>query len=138
MALKLPESMDTLAYHTRRTLAPKGRVTCWVERERCPKCKKGTMGKPLDPKTKKPKIRATEYECPECKHSVEKEAYEATLTASAVYECPACGKNGEATIPFKRKNINGAATLRFNCQFCKANIDVPKKFKEKGQADPDA
>ena len=47
------------------------------------------------------------------------------------YKCPACGNAGEKQIQFKRKNIDGVQTLRFQCDKCKANIDVTKKMKER-------
>ena len=94
------------------------------------------MGKPRDSKGKV-KTRAAEYVCPACGHSVEKQAYEDSLTANADYTCPACGSAGEAQIPFRRKNIEGIPTLRFQCAKCKANIDVTKKMKEKkGKGEP--
>ncbi len=69
MALKYPDSMDDCAYFTRRLVGDRKIVT-WVFKETCPQCKKGIMGKPKDPKTGKPKIRANEYTCPECGHTV--------------------------------------------------------------------
>ncbi|MFH1649335.1 MAG: hypothetical protein ABIA93_02195 [Candidatus Woesearchaeota archaeon] len=128
--MQLPESMDNLAYFTRRVLEPEGKIVCWVEREKCPKCKQAMMGKPRDPKTNKPQIRATEYVCPACKYTEEKEAYEGKLTAKAMYTCPYCKKQGESTTIYKRKTIKGAPTLRFLCQHCQGNLDVTKKFKE--------
>ncbi len=137
MALKQPESMDECVYFTNRTLGDgKGSVKVWVFKQACPKCKKAIMGKPRDSKGKV-KTRAAEYVCPACGHSVEKQAYEDSLTANADYTCPACGSAGEAQIPFRRKNIEGIPTLRFQCAKCKANIDVTKKMKEKkGKGEP--
>lgn len=126
-----PESMEALIYFTNRTLGDNGKIKCWVYRQDCPACGKAKMGKPLDEKTGKPKIRAKEYVCPECNNTVEKAEHEATLTTEAKYVCPECGKEGEATTQFKRKKIDGVDTLRFNCQHCGANLDVTKKMKEK-------
>ena len=64
--LKEPESMDELVYYTNRDLDNGGEAVCWVRRGKCPKCGKGMMGKPRNPKTGKAKIRASEYVCPEC------------------------------------------------------------------------
>ena len=136
MMLKKPNSMDECVYFTSRTLY-NGEITVWVLKETCPKCKKGIMGKPRD-ESGKVKIRAKEYVCPGCGYSVEKQAYEDTLTANAEYDCPKCRFKGEAAIPFKRKMVEGAQTLRFICEKCKAVMDVTKKFKEKkkkGQKD---
>ena len=135
MALRQPESMDECVYFTNRSLADAkgnsiGSVMVWVFKQTCPKCKKATMGKPRD---KKGKVltRAIEFVCPSCSYTVEKQAYEDSLTANAEYKCPACGNAGEAQVPYKRKNIEGIPTLRFQCAKCKANIDVTKKMKEK-------
>lgn len=128
--LKEPESMEELVYFTNRFIDD-GSIKVWVYRKPCPKCGKALMAKPKDEKTGKAKIRAPEYVCPACDHSVPKSQYEDTLEAEAIYICPECGKKGEASIPFKRKKIDGTETLRFVCGSCKANIDVTKKMKEK-------
>lgn len=131
MPLKQPESMDECVYFTQRSLdGEKGSVKVWVFKAACPKCKKAIMGKPRG-KNGKVQVRAKEYVCPSCSYTVEKQAYEESLTANAEYTCPACGSSGEAQAPFKRKNIEGIPTLRFQCSKCKANIDVTKKLKEK-------
>ena len=142
MALKKPESADECVYFTQRSLDQgKGSAMVWVFKQACPKCKKAIMGKPRDKKGKV-LIRAKEYVCPSCGYTVEKQAYEDSLTANAEYKCPACGSSGEAQVPYKRKNIEGIPTLRFQCAKCKVNIDVTKKMKEKkkGKGDdaPDA
>ena len=51
--------------------------------------------------------------------------------ANAEYTCPGCVSSGEAQISYKRKNIEGIPTLRFQCAKCHASIDVTKKMKEK-------
>ncbi len=129
MSLKLPESMDSLVYFTRRVIG-EGRVFAWVEKEKCPKCKKGLMAKPKDPKTGRPKIRATEYVCEACGHTIPKAEYEPTLKAKVIYTCPHCLKEGEYIGPFKRKKIAGVDTLRVVCEHCGENIDITKKMKE--------
>lgn len=131
MALKFPNSMEECIYFTNREIDGKGKAMCWVFKEKCPKCGKGLMAKPRDEKTGKPKIRATEYVCPSCKHSVEKKEYEDTLTANVAYTCPSCQHKGETSAPFKRKMIEGALTLRVKCEKCSGNIDITKKMKDK-------
>ena len=128
MALQLPESMDNLAYMTRRK-DDNWKAIVWVEKEICTKCKKGVMGKPKDAKTGRPKIRSTFYLCSACAHEEPKAEYEATLTANVIYTCPSCQKDGEQSLPFKRKNIKGVATLRVVCDHCGGNIDITKKMK---------
>ena len=129
MTLKEPESMEEVVYYTRRDI-DSGSATVWVFKEKCTSCEKAFMGKPKDPKTGKPKIRAKEYVCPECENTVEKTAYEETLTANIRYVCPFCKNDSEIQVPFKRKRIKGADTLRFQCQKCGENIDVTKKMKK--------
>jgi hypothetical protein len=130
MALKQPESMEELVYFTNRSLGDKGSARVWVFKEDCPKCKKAQMGKPRDDKGKV-KTRAKEYVCPSCSYTVEKQEFEDSLTANSEYTCPSCGNEGEIQVPFKRKSIEGVQALRFQCQKCKANIDITKKMKEK-------
>lgn len=131
MPLKQPESMDECVYFTQRSLENgKGSVKVWVFKQTCPKCRKAIMGKPRDSKGKV-KTRAKEFVCPSCSYTVEKQAYEESLTANAEYKCPSCGHSGEAQISYKRKNIEGIPTLRFQCVKCQASIDVTKKMKEK-------
>ncbi len=130
MALRFPESAEECVYFTRRTLENEGRIVCWVFREQCPNCHKSLMGKPRDDEGNI-KIRAKEYVCPECKHAVDKQSYEDTLTASIQYICPKCKFEAETQIPFKRKKVKGADILRFQCGKCGIDIDIAKKFKEK-------
>jgi predicted RNA-binding Zn-ribbon protein involved in translation (DUF1610 family) len=120
--------MDELVYYTNRDIG-NGEVRCWVFREKCPKCGKALMGKPRDEKGNV-MVRAKEYVCPNCGFRMGAKEYEDTLTANIEYTCPNCGKKGEVQVPFKRKNVNGVQTLRFNCQFCNAQIDITKKMKE--------
>ncbi|MBN1385409.1 hypothetical protein JW968_00350 [Candidatus Woesearchaeota archaeon] len=133
-----PESMDELVYYTNRKVG-NGKITAWTYRGECPKCKKGLMGKPKDPKTGKPKVRATEYECPECGYTAEKEEYEDTLECEAKYTCPKCRKEGEGAVPFKRKKVmlfdeekqkkTTVDAVVFLCSKCGEKIPVTKKLK---------
>lgn len=142
MALKFPNSMSECIYFTNRTIGEKlnGKAVCWVFKQDCPKCKKAKMGKPVD-ETGHVAIRAKEYVCPACKYTVEKIAYEESLTANIQYTCPGFGNEGEEQTLFKRKSINGVKTLRVFCAKCKGPIDVTKKMKEmkkKGKPAEDA
>jgi hypothetical protein len=138
MALTELKSMDECVYFTNRVL-DKGKIKCWVFREKCPKCGNGLMGKPKDPKTGKIQIRAKEFKCPECNYALPEEEYENTLTANIQYTCPYCNHNGELQIPFKRKKVQildevemkkkSIESLRFQCQNCKKNLDITKKMK---------
>ncbi len=133
MALRQPESVEECVYFTRRAV-DKGFVMCWVFREKCPKCGKAEMGKPRG-SDGKVKIRAKEYVCPECNHTIEKMEYEDTLTANISYTCPHCSNKGETTIPFKRKSFEGVKALVFQCDKCKGKIPITKKMKSVSKKD---
>ena len=138
MALKFPESATECVYFTRRNIG-KGKAIAWVFKENCPKCKKALMGKPKDEKTGKIKIRAKEYVCPECGYTVEKGAYEDTLTVNVQYTCPKCSAEGEIQLPFKRKKIRvfdeeeqkkkSIDAIKFQCEKCGEDILITKKMK---------
>lgn len=129
MAFEVPDSMEELVYWTNRTLGKKGHVKAWVERETCPKCKKGLMGKPVKD-SGKVKIRAKKYECPECGYTVPKQEYEDSLTAKIIYTCPHCEHKGETKIPFQRRTYMGEKALVFKCENCKRELPITKKLKD--------
>ncbi len=138
MALVEPKSMNECVYFTNR-ISDKGKLRCWVFKEKCPKCGKALMAKPRDPKTGKIKIRAEEFKCPECSYTIQEQEYENGLTASIQYTCKYCNHNGEIQVPFQRKKVkifNEEGTkgkliesLRFQCQKCLKNLDVTHKMK---------
>ena len=128
MTLKKPKSMEECTYYTKRTI-DKGNVTAWVFKGKCEKCGKGLMGKPKDPKTGKPKIKAKEYICEKCGYTIPKKEYEETLIANIEYTCPHCSHTGEKQIPFKRKKIKGIDALVFECDNCGKKILITKKMK---------
>lgn len=128
MALEIPEDMGDLFYFSRREMGT-GKAMAWVYRPDCPKCKKAKMGKPVDAKTGKPKIRATEYVCPECGHTVPKEAFEETCQMEIIYTCPECGKEGEATTLYKLKSFEGVKAYVFECSHCGKKLGITKKMK---------
>jgi len=136
--MKEPNSMDECVYFTIRTIK-KGKIKAWVLKKECPKCKKDQMSKPKDLKTGRPKIRATEYVCSECNHTLEKKEYEESLNICIKYTCPYCSHQGELEVPFKRKKIQlideetgkkkAADSVRFQCEKCGKDIDITKKMK---------
>ena len=130
MSLRMSESTNECIYFTRRAF-DNGRIIAWVYRKECPECGKAKMGKPLDPKTKKPKIRADTYECPGCGFSKPKQEYEESLTVEIIYTCPYCGHSGEATTEYKRKSWEGVKAYVFVCEGCGKKIGITKKMKEK-------
>jgi hypothetical protein len=128
--VKMPDSMDECIYFTRRVYDNNGKAIAWVYRKKCPQCKKATMGKPLDPKTKRPKIRAETYECPECKYTEDKIPHEESLMVEIMYTCPYCGDKGEATTQYKRTRFEGVPAYVFECNKCKKKIAITKKMKQ--------
>jgi predicted RNA-binding Zn-ribbon protein involved in translation (DUF1610 family) len=130
MALKVPESMEECLYFTNRSIGEKGNILAWVYRKECPKCKKAKMGKPVNPKTGRPKPRSLEYVCPGCGFTEEKAEHESTLTLEAQYTCPECGKDGEGSTPYVRKTFKGVKAFVIECEHCQAKIPVTKKLKE--------
>jgi len=128
--MKEPESMEECLYFTNRTLEEgKGQAMAWVFKSDCPECGKVKMGKPVDPKTGKVKIRAKEYICPECGHIVPKEEFESTMTMNIKYTCPFCSNEGEATTEYQLKSYKGVKAYIFECSKCKEKIGVTKKMK---------
>jgi len=86
------------------------------------------MGKPIDKKTGKPKIRSTEYECPECGYTEEKLEHEAKCTVMIDYE-HTCGHKGHATTEYKRKSWMGVPSYIYVCDGCGAKLGITKKMK---------
>jgi len=134
MTLKFPESTEECLYFTRRS-DDKSKIIAWVCKRTCPKCGKGIMGKPKDPKTGKAKIRAKEYVCDKCGYTEEKVAHEESLTMNVQYKCPHCSHEGEATTLYKKKTVDGIPSYIFTCEKCGKKIAITKKMKEKGQKD---
>ena len=126
MNLKMPHSMDECLYFSNRSVG-EGNVIAWVYRKTCPKCKKAKMGKPVE--KGHIKTRAIYYECPSCKFQEEKKAHEESLPLEAQYTCPECGKDGEGTTPYKRRNYQGVQAYIVECQHCRHLIPITKKLK---------
>ena len=134
--MREPESMDECIYYTRRTIGD-GSVVAWVFKQDCPSCGKAKMGKPVE--KGKVKIRAKEYVCPECGHTVGKDEYEPSLSADIKYTCPKCKHSGSVSIPFKRKKValfdpetdkkKMVDALQIQCEKCSENINITKKMK---------
>lgn len=134
MPFKSPESLEECIYFTNRPLGEKGSVLAWVYRKECPKCHKAKMGKPVE--KGKVKTRAAFYQCPNCGYQEEKKSHEESLKIEAQLTCPECGKEGEATTEYKRKNFKGIPSYVITCPHCGANIPLTKKLKGfKGEAD---
>ncbi len=126
MALKVPTSTKDCLYFTNRSIG-ESTVIAWAYKKKCPKCKKALMGKPVA--GGKVKIRAKEYECPECKYQEDKVTHEDSLVLEAQYTCPFCGKDGESTGVFKRKTYKGVSSYLVECSHCKEKIAITKKLK---------
>lgn len=137
MPLEEPKSTEGCIYFTNRTINSES-VKAWVFKELCPNCNKALMNKPRD-KSGKVLIRAKEYTCPECNHTVEEKEYESSLMANIKYTCPYCHNQGELQVPFQRKKVKRfneergkketVESLRFKCQKCNKDIDITKRMK---------
>ena len=125
----MPESMDECIYFTRRAFPSGGKIIAWVYRKTCPQCGE-KMGKPMDEKTGKPKVRADTYECHACKYSEPKQEHEESLNVEIIYTCPYCGFSGEATTQYKRKSWEGTKAYVFVCGGCGKKIGITKKMSE--------
>ncbi|MBD3309733.1 hypothetical protein GF351_00790 [Candidatus Woesearchaeota archaeon] len=126
----MPKSMDECIYFTNRKVEDTGKVIAWVTKPECPECGKGRMGKPVDEKTGKVKVRADYYVCPECGHEEKKADIEPTLSLEADYTCPYCGNKGHTTTEYKRKSFQGVKAYVFKCEKCGKKIPITKKLKE--------
>lgn len=135
--MKIPESMDECMYFTRRAM-DKGKIMAWVCKPNCPKCGQGKLGKPVDSKTGKVKIRADIYECPACHAQFTEEEASQDLNMEIMYTCPYCGNIGETTTEYKRKSWEGVPSYVFACQKCGKKIGITKKMKApKKKSEPD-
>lgn len=123
-----PNSMNECLYFTNRETPELGRILAWVRRRECPKCHKGLMGKPIDSKTGRPKVRSTEYVCPKCGNTEEKLAHEEGCVVQIEYTCT-CGHSGKTTSEYKRKSWNGVPSYVFSCDGCGKKIGITKKMK---------
>jgi transcription elongation factor Elf1 len=129
MAITLPKSMAEVYYHTIRANPDGSKIRAWAFKKTCPECGKGRLSKPLNEKTGKYKIRSTEFECTECKHTVSKEEAEEGVMLEATYTCPHCQKEGESEAPYKRKSFKGVKSYIIECEHCGEKIPVTKKMK---------
>ncbi len=120
---QLPNSMEECLYFTNR-----GDILAWVYKKECPECHKAKMGKPVV--KGKIKMRAKEYECPECKYSEGKDEHEASCMVECQYTCPECGKKGEGSTAYTRKTYMGVKSFVVECEHCNAKIPLTKKLKE--------
>ncbi|MEW5896104.1 MAG: hypothetical protein AB1668_00285 [Nanoarchaeota archaeon] len=127
MSLKEPQSMDECLYFTNRSIG-NGQVMAWVYRKLCPKCKKAEMGKPVE--KGKVKMRADEYVCPSCGFTENKKEHEESLILEAKYTCPRCGKEGEYSGEYKRKNYQGVPSYIIICEHCQEKMPLTKKLKD--------
>ena len=122
-----PESMDELFYFTNRTIENGGWIKAWVYKPDAP-TGKGKLGKPTDPKTGKVKVRA-KYYVDEEGNEYDKEEIDPTLTMEIKYKSPHTGKEGETTIPYKKKTWLGVPAYVFEDQ--EGNkIGITKKMKK--------
>ncbi|MGM5483643.1 MAG: hypothetical protein ACQER9_01855 [Nanobdellota archaeon] len=130
MTLTPPKSMKEVYYHTLRKFPEGGKVRAWAYRKLCPECEKGYLGKPVNNKTGKVKIRSKEMVCDNCGYETSKEEAEEGVQLEAIYTCPSCGKEGESKAPYKRKTYHGVPAYIVVCEHCGYKIALTKKLKE--------
>lgn len=123
MPFRIPQSTDECLYFTNR-----GYISGWVYRKLCPKCKKATMGKPVE--KGKVKTRAKEFVCPNCHYTEDQATHENSVRVEAVYTCPKCGKKGESTAPYTRVKYHRVPSYVVSCQHCGEKMPLTKKLKE--------
>lgn len=127
MALKEPESMDDLFYFTRRKLENDGWIRAWVYKPDSPKGK-GKLSKPINPSTGRPKVRSSVY-VDEAGNEFPCKEIDKDLILEIKYKSPYTGKEGETTIPYKRKTYMGVPAFVFEDQ--EGNkIAITKKMKQ--------
>ncbi|MBI2651013.1 hypothetical protein HYX01_00930 [Candidatus Woesearchaeota archaeon] len=129
MEIKKPESMDECIYFTNRAIGD-GYAMAWAYRKECPKCKKPTLGKPLNKRGKVDK-KAPYYECKICKYKENNEQVEKDLKLEVQYKCPYCSFESETTTEYKRKTFEGFPSYVFECGKCSKKIGITKKLKGK-------
>lgn len=130
MTLTPPKSMKEVYYHTIRKFLEGGKIRAWAYKTECPSCHKGKLGKPINSKTGKIKIRSKEMVCDNCDYECSKEEAEQHVNLEAIYTCPSCGKEGESTAPYKRKSFQGVPAFIVACEHCGHKIALTKKLKE--------
>jgi predicted RNA-binding Zn-ribbon protein involved in translation (DUF1610 family) len=127
--MQLPESMDEVLYFTNRKLEDGTRIIAFTRKKECPECQKALMGKPLDPKTKRPKVRSTTYECPECGYQEPKKAHEEEREVEIEYTNPEGTEKKHAKTPYTRKTWKGVPAFVFENEFTGEKMGVTKKMK---------
>jgi len=127
--MKEPESMNDLMFFTNRNMGA-STIKAWVYRPLCAKCKKGRVGKPINPKSKAINKKAEYYECNHCKAQTPVEDIDKDLKVEVKYKCPGCGNEGFATTEYKRKTWQGVPAFVFECSKCKEKIGITKKMKK--------
>lgn len=129
--MQIPESMDECLYFTNRRLPDGTKILAWVRKKQCPACGNALMGKPLDAKTGRPKVRATVYACPGCGHEESKKDHEADLQVEVEYSNPEGTETKNATTPYKRKTFQGIPSFVFENEFTGEKTGITKKMKAK-------
>ncbi len=131
----IPTSMEDLLYFSNRKMPDGVRIIAWVDKLTCEKCKKALMGKPINEKTGKVKIRAAVFVCPECEHEEPKTAHTKKLVMQIRYT-DETGKNWKsAQTAYTLKTWKGMKAYVFQNEFTGEKMGVTKRLKMKG--DPD-
>lgn len=126
---EFPESMDDLLYFTNRKLPDGTRIIAWVERQTCAECGEADMGKPINEKTGKPKIRSSKYVCPECGHEEPKKQHEENCDIQIQYTNPEGTEKKTTTTKYKRRTWHGMKAFVFHNEFTDERFGITKRLK---------
>ncbi|MFT4250264.1 MAG: hypothetical protein ACMXYD_02805 [Candidatus Woesearchaeota archaeon] len=132
---EFPDSMDDLLYFTNRKLPDGTKIIAYVERKTCPECGKAQMGKPINEKTGRPKIRSPIYTCPECGYEEKKQAHEDSCEVTIQYTNPEGTEMKTTTASYKRKTWKGMKAIVFHNDFLDERYGITNRMKTKKDKD---
>jgi len=90
------------------------------------------MGKPVDPKTGKVKVRSTNFVCPNCGREESKAVHEKKLVMQIRYTNQTGKEWKSATTEYKLKTWQGMKAYVFVNEFTGEKMGVTKRLKMKG------
>lgn len=129
----IPQQMDDLLYFSNRRLPSGIRMIAWVEKITCEGCKKALMGKPVDEKTGKVKIRSSIFVCPECGREEKKAVHTKKLTMQVRYTDETGKEWKKAETEYKLRTWQGMKAYVFDNEFTGKPMGVTKRLKLKSE-----
>jgi predicted RNA-binding Zn-ribbon protein involved in translation (DUF1610 family) len=128
---EFPDSIDDILNFTNRKLPDGTKIVAYVPRQICPECKKADMGKPINEKTGRPKIRSKTYECPECGYEEPKQSHEDSCEVIVQYTNPEGTELKKTTASYERKTWRGMKSIIFHNEFLDERFGITKRMKTK-------